>query len=34
MLGIDVAQAMLEVALLHHEHIHQGRFANTEAGFA
>jgi transposase len=33
-LGIDVAQATLEVALLHNGQTHQGHFANTEAGLA
>lgn len=33
-LGIDVAQATLEVALLHNRQTHQGRFDNNEAGFA
>jgi transposase len=33
-LGIDVAQATLEVALLHKGQTHQGRFDNNEAGLA
>jgi transposase len=33
-LGIDVAQATLEVALLHNRQTHQGRFDNSEAGLA